>query len=212
MTIRVLLADDERAFRDTLARLLLLSGHADVVATASNGREAVELYRELMPEAVLMDVVMPVCDGIEATRRILAVDADARIITLTSGDDYRALTLCLAAGARGCLKKGPEYQHARRADARDRREARGRTTGVWLGGAHARPAVMLVLSRPSTIGTSTGAPAISELKEALVARVEMIAVTARSAGSARPSTSRPAASGSRRRRFGRSSTAGRVGP
>ncbi len=108
MTIRVLLADDERAFRDTLARLLLSSGHADVVATASNGKEAVELYRELMPEAVLMDVVMPVCDGIEATRRILAVDADAQIITLTSGDDYRALTLCLAAGARGCLKKGPD--------------------------------------------------------------------------------------------------------
>jgi DNA-binding NarL/FixJ family response regulator len=107
VTLRVLIVDDDDVFRQTLAHLLAASGHADVVATASDGEAAVELYRTLAPDVVLMDVVMPVCDGIEATRRILADDGDARIVALTAGDDDRALILCLGAGAKGCLKKGP---------------------------------------------------------------------------------------------------------
>jgi DNA-binding NarL/FixJ family response regulator len=108
VTVRVLLADDDHAFRDRIARLLVTSGQAEVVATASDGEEAVRRYRELAPDVVLMDLVMPGCDGIEATRRIVALDAEARIVAITSGEDYRALALCLAAGARGCLKKGPD--------------------------------------------------------------------------------------------------------
>jgi DNA-binding NarL/FixJ family response regulator len=105
MTARVLLADDDGAFCHALATVLVSSGHADVVGTASNGEEAVELYRRLAPDVVLMDVVMPVCDGVEATRQIVAFDAGARIVAMTSGDDDQTLAMCLAVGAKGWLKK-----------------------------------------------------------------------------------------------------------
>src|SRR4051812_25720208 len=108
MSVRVLLADDDDAFRQMLAQRLAAAGDIDVVATARNGSEAVELYRELTPDVVLMDVVMPACDGVEATARILALDADARIVALTGDHDYRALGLCLGAGATGCLRKGSD--------------------------------------------------------------------------------------------------------
>jgi DNA-binding NarL/FixJ family response regulator len=108
VTVRVLIADDDDAFRRALADLLTAFGHVDVVGSARDGREAVELFSALGPDVVFMDVVMPVCDGIEATRRILARDPDARIVALTAGDDHRALALCLAAGAKGCLKKAPD--------------------------------------------------------------------------------------------------------
>ena len=55
-----------------------------------------------------MDVVMPVCDGVEATKRILAADPVAWVVAMTADDDYRALALCLAAGANGCLRKDPD--------------------------------------------------------------------------------------------------------
>jgi DNA-binding NarL/FixJ family response regulator len=103
MPVRVLLADDDRGFREALAEAL--GAHVEVVGMAADGAEAVERYRALAPEVVLMDVVMPRCDGIEATRRILALDPEARIVALTAGEDRRALALCLAAGARGCLRK-----------------------------------------------------------------------------------------------------------
>jgi CheY-like chemotaxis protein len=106
--VRVLIADDDEGFRGALADLLTAFGHADVVGAARDGREAVELYFALGPDVVFMDVVMPVCDGIEATKRILARDPEARIVALTAGDDYRALALCLIAGAKGCLRKAPD--------------------------------------------------------------------------------------------------------
>jgi DNA-binding NarL/FixJ family response regulator len=103
MTVRVLLADDDPAFRAALAQAL--GAQAEIAGAAGDGAEAVELYRTVAPDVVLMDVVMPRCDGIEATRRILALDPEARIVALTGGDDHRALALCLTAGARGCLRK-----------------------------------------------------------------------------------------------------------
>jgi two-component system chemotaxis response regulator CheY len=104
VTVRVLLADDDVVFRDALARRLVADGDT-AVTTAGNGDEAVEQYRKVAPDVVLMDVVMPICDGVDATRRILELDPDARIVAITSGDDHRALALCLAAGALGCVKK-----------------------------------------------------------------------------------------------------------
>jgi DNA-binding NarL/FixJ family response regulator len=105
--LRVLIADDDDGFRGALAELLSTRG-VDVVGTARDGREAVERFRALAPDVVLMDVVMPVCDGIEATRQIVALDPHARVVALTAGDDHRALALCLAAGAKGALKKIPD--------------------------------------------------------------------------------------------------------
>ena len=106
MGVRVLLAGQDDAFRRALAQRLAAVGNIDVVASARDGDEAVELYRKLPLDVVLMDVGMPGCGGIEATRRIVAVDADARIIALAGDEDHRALEQCLGAGARGCLKKG----------------------------------------------------------------------------------------------------------
>ena len=106
--LRVLIADDDDEFRQTLAQLLEAGGHAAVVGSARDGAEAVELFAKLEPDVVLMDVVMPGCDGIEATKRIVARDAHARVVALSAGDDHRALALCLAAGARGCLRKSAD--------------------------------------------------------------------------------------------------------
>jgi DNA-binding NarL/FixJ family response regulator len=106
MNVRVLLADADGVFRRALAERLAATGRIDVVATARDGAEAVELYRALAPDVVLVAVGMPGCDGIEATTRIRAVDGHARIVALTGAEDYRALELCLGAGAGGCFKKG----------------------------------------------------------------------------------------------------------
>jgi DNA-binding NarL/FixJ family response regulator len=103
--LRVLIADDDGRFREALESFLSHLSEFEVAGTAGDGEEAVRLHAGLAPDVVLMDVVMPRCDGIEATQRILAADPSARVIALTSGRDRRALALCLAAGATGCLMK-----------------------------------------------------------------------------------------------------------
>ena len=103
--LRVLIADDDDRFREALLGLLDRLEGIEVAGVAADGEEAVRLYSDVAPDVVLMDVVMPRCDGIQATRRILAAQPSARIIALTSGRDRRALALCLAAGAHGCLTK-----------------------------------------------------------------------------------------------------------
>ena len=67
-TYRIVVAEDEKEFLDALSRLLTADGRFDVVGRARNGREAVELARELGPDLLVMDIEMPVLDGIEATR------------------------------------------------------------------------------------------------------------------------------------------------
>jgi DNA-binding NarL/FixJ family response regulator len=105
--LRVLIADDDARFRRALTEILAAVGHLELAGVARDGTEAIRMFSELAPDIVLMDVVMPGCDGIKATREIRAIDPEARIVALTEGDDYRALALCLAAGAKGCLKKDP---------------------------------------------------------------------------------------------------------
>jgi DNA-binding NarL/FixJ family response regulator len=103
--LRVLVADDDPAFRRGLEAVLEGIAGVEPAGSACDGLEAVRLFSELRPEAVLMDLVMPRCDGIEATRQIIAIEPRARVIVLAGGDDLHLLPLCLAAGARGCLKK-----------------------------------------------------------------------------------------------------------
>jgi DNA-binding NarL/FixJ family response regulator len=105
--LRILIADDDVTFRQALTAVLKRVGGVQVVATASDGLEAVRLFSELKPDLVLMDVVMPGCDGIAATKKILEVEPAARIIALTAAEDHRLLTLCMEAGAQGCLRKDP---------------------------------------------------------------------------------------------------------
>ncbi len=103
--LRVVLADDHPVYRDGLARLLTEIGGFDVVATASDGKQAVELAESLRPDVIVMDIRMPELDGIEATRKIIADNPDIGIVVLTMFDDDELVFASLRAGARGYLMK-----------------------------------------------------------------------------------------------------------
>jgi DNA-binding NarL/FixJ family response regulator len=102
---RVLIADDQRVVRQGLATLLGLLPGIEVVGTASDGEEAIALAAELVPDVVLMDLRMPRCDGVEATRRLSAAHPGIRVIVLTTYADDRSVLEALRAGARGFLTK-----------------------------------------------------------------------------------------------------------
>jgi DNA-binding NarL/FixJ family response regulator len=103
--IRVLLADDHQLVRSGLAALLAGSEDIEVVGTAANGAEAVEMARSFTPDVVLMDLVMPVMDGVEATRRLVADVPSAQVVVLTSFSDQERILAALDAGAIGYLLK-----------------------------------------------------------------------------------------------------------
>lgn len=103
--IRVLIADDQFPFAAMLERTLADEEHVEVVGRAANGQEAVELAAELDPDVVLMDISMPVLDGLEATRRIRAADSAARILVLTESDLRSDAVRAERAGADGYVPK-----------------------------------------------------------------------------------------------------------
>lgn len=103
--ITVLTADDHPLIRDGLAAVLRGESDMQVVAEAANGEEALEAYARLHPDIVLMDLRMPVMDGLTATRAILAEEPSARIIVLTTYDGDEDIHRALSAGARGYLFK-----------------------------------------------------------------------------------------------------------
>ena len=105
--VRVLVVDDDEHFRAGLAELLSEHG-LDVVATAGNGRDAIDVSRMLRPDIVLMDVQMPGLDGIEATRGVLGVCPEARVVMLTVSGEGTDVLDAMLAGATGYLVKGTE--------------------------------------------------------------------------------------------------------
>ncbi len=111
MTIRVLVADDQAMVRAGFRMLLAGEPDVEVVAEASNGLEAVDKAARFQPTVILMDIRMPELDGLEATRRILAADAAARILILTTFDLDEYVYEALSAGASGfVLKDDPPEQ------------------------------------------------------------------------------------------------------
>jgi len=111
MTIRVLVADDQSMVRAGFRMLLSRAEDMEVVAEASNGLEAVDKAARFEPTVVLMDIRMPELDGLEATRRILAADENARILILTTFDLDEYVYEALRAGASGfVLKDEPPEQ------------------------------------------------------------------------------------------------------
>jgi len=103
--IRVLVADDQRVVREGLGTLLGLLGGIEVVGTAADGQEALDLAIKTRPDVVLMDLRMPHCDGVEATRRLRDHDAGIKVLVLTTYADDRSVIDALRAGARGYLTK-----------------------------------------------------------------------------------------------------------
>jgi DNA-binding NarL/FixJ family response regulator len=128
--IRVLIADDQRVVREGLNLLLRLLPGIEVVGTACDGEEAVRLAVNLSPDVVLMDLRMPRCDGIEATRRLRQDCPGCRVVVLTTYADDRSVVEALRAGARGFLTKDAGAEEIQRA-----------IEAVVRGGAAIDPAV-----------------------------------------------------------------------
>ncbi|MEO7124065.1 MAG: response regulator transcription factor [Lacisediminihabitans sp.] len=103
--IRVLVADDQAIIRDGLATVLALLPDVEVVGQAADGDEALRLVGEFHPDVVLMDLRMPVLDGVEATKRITAEFPKVSILVLTTYADDESILGALRAGARGYLTK-----------------------------------------------------------------------------------------------------------
>ncbi len=98
--MRILVVDDDMAMRELLK--IMLKGHE--VYEAENGREAVELYKSLKPDVVLMDILMPVMDGIDATKEILKINSNAIIIGITAFSSHKGKDL-LNVGAKEIIDK-----------------------------------------------------------------------------------------------------------
>ena len=144
--IRVLIADDHAVVRQGLRTFLQLQDDIEVVGEASDGAEAVRLTAELVPDVVVMDLVMPSKDGIEATREIKALSPSTRVLVLTSFTDDEKVFAAIKAGAAGYLLKG--IQPAELGDA---------IRTVYRGEALLHPAVAGKLMREFAEGKRTRA-------------------------------------------------------
>ncbi|MEU8734751.1 response regulator transcription factor [Streptomyces tendae] len=102
---RVVVADDQTVVREGIVMLLGLLPGVEVVGAAGDGEEAVRLVAELAPDVVLMDLRMPRCDGVEATRRIRSEHPGTQVVVLTTYADDASVFPALRAGARGYLTK-----------------------------------------------------------------------------------------------------------
>jgi len=159
-TIRVVLADDQRVVREGLATLLSLLEGIDVAGAAADGDEVVDLARRVRPDVVLMDLRMPRCDGVEATRRLRELDPDIKVLVLTTYADDRSVIDALRAGARGYLTKDAGAE-----------EIRSALEQVMRGQAAIDPAVQHhLLDAIATIGPRSEAVVEPRLPDGLTPR------------------------------------------
>jgi two-component system, NarL family, response regulator NreC len=105
MKIRIVLADDHRIIRDGLCSLLEKHPNMEVIAEVENGKEAVEVTKQLKPDVTVLDISMPLMNGIEATRKILDHDPTVKVIGLSMHSDPDYIMGMLSAGASGYLLK-----------------------------------------------------------------------------------------------------------
>jgi len=103
--INILMAEDHAVVRQGLCALLNIDGHFKIVGEARTGREAVAMAKALRPDVILMDIAMPVLNGLEATRQILADNPAARIVILSAHTDHAYIERMVTAGVAGFLEK-----------------------------------------------------------------------------------------------------------
>jgi len=151
-TIRVLLVDDHGVVRRGLRGYLELLGDIEIVGEAENGLRGVELAAELKPDVVLMDLVMPVLDGIGATARIKAADPSVQVVALTSFIEEEKVTAALEAGASGFILKDAEADDVAAA-----------IRAAHNDEVHLDPAAARILAKG--IRTRSTAPAVDPLTE-----------------------------------------------
>lgn len=153
MTIRILLADDHTILRQGLRSLLSGQPGMSVVGEAENGRQAVQMARELKPDLVIMDVSMPDLNGIDATSQIRGLDPPARVIALSMYSDRRFVHQMFKAGAAGYLLKDCAAEELARA-----------VRTVMDGQAYLSPAIAGVVVGELVRGLTTeGVPGFSAL-------------------------------------------------
>jgi len=110
MSIKIIVADDHRITREGLLNMLKNQPDMEVIAEAENGRKAVQLTMELLPDVVIMDVTMPSLNGIDATRMITADSNDTRVIALSMHSDKQFVKGMIQAGASGYLLKDCAFE------------------------------------------------------------------------------------------------------
>ncbi len=165
-TIRVLIVDDHPLFRDGLRALLETLPDAEAVGEASDGRIAVELAETLAPDVVLMDLHLPVMNGIEATRRIVADDPNVAVLILSMSDDDESVFAAMRAGARGYVLKGADHEEIHRAIV-------AAAAGEAIFGPEVARRLMALFTAPRTRGP--GSDAFPELTERELEILELIA-------------------------------------
>jgi DNA-binding NarL/FixJ family response regulator len=164
--IRVLIVDDHPLFRDGIRALLDALPDAEAVGEASDGRIAVELAATLTPDVVLMDLHLPVMNGIEATRRIVAAQPSVAVLILSMSDDDESVFAAMRAGARGYVLKGADHEEIHRAIV-------AAAAGEAIFGPEVARRLMALFTAPRTRGP--GSDAFPELTERELEILELIA-------------------------------------
>lgn len=113
--IRVVIADDHTLFRDGLRALLASAPDTQLAGEAATGEQAAQLAAELQPDVILMDMQMPVLNGVEATRRIVRMSPHVSVLMVTMFDDDASVFAAIRAGARGYVLKGATHAEMLRA-------------------------------------------------------------------------------------------------
>ena len=107
--IRILIVDDHTLVRDGIRALLMLASDIEVVGEACNGMEAMEKIKELLPDVVLLDLAMPIMNGLDTTRKIRKDFPRTKVLALTQYDDSEYVVPVIEAGARGFVTKSAAF-------------------------------------------------------------------------------------------------------